>query len=65
MRNMLRKNECYKTMDLMKLLILFLFFLNKSKIELIQINNTLLFLEEINYESAIKILIKVLLMYNR
>lgn len=61
---MLRKNECYKTMNLMKLLILFLFFLNKSKIELIQINNVMLLLKEINYESAIKVLIKVLLMYN-
>lgn len=59
---MLRKNECYKTMNLMKLLILFLFFLNKSKIELIQINNVILLLKEINYESAIKVLIKVLLM---
>lgn len=59
---MLRKNECYKTMNLMKLLILFLFFLNKSKIELIQINNVMLLLKEINYESAIKVLIKVLLM---
>lgn len=61
---MQRKNECYKTMNLMKLLILFLFFLNKSKIELIQINNVMLLLKEINYESAIKLLIKVLLIYN-
>lgn len=51
-------------MNLMKFLILFLFFLNKSKIELIQINNVMLLLKEINYESAIKLLIKVLLIYN-
>lgn len=33
--------------------IFFLFFLNKSKIKLVQINNTLLLLRKINYENGI------------